>query len=131
MAALVELYVRSEDSPEEFLRWQMGEYRHLVDRGRGEWWAAWVGQTPVAGAGLFRSDSVARYQQVVTHPDHRRRGIAAGLIGLMATDHRARFGDLPLFIVAERDSSPARIYRRLGFERVSGFVNLSGERPAS
>lgn len=127
--ALVELYAgdaRDAHSSEEFARWQMGEYRRLVDRGRGEWWAAWDGQTPVAGAGLFRSDSLARYQHVVTHPRHQRRGIAAALVGLMATDHRARFSDLPLLIVAERDSSPARIYRRLGFERVSGLVTLSG-----
>lgn len=90
-------------------------FRGLVAAGRGAWWAAYLPDgTPVAGLGVFDlGDGLARYQDVLTHPDHRRRGLAAALV---ARAGRARLaaGARTLVIVADPDGPAIGVYRRSG-----------------
>jgi GNAT superfamily N-acetyltransferase len=127
-AALVELDVAHSPEP-PFRRWRMGEYRRLVERGTGRWWAARVDGEIVASAGLFAGGGLARYQHVLTHRDFRRRGIAAALVSAMAADHLAAGGSGPVLIVADRDSSAERIYRRIGFTHAATGLDLLGDLP--
>lgn len=121
---------RTESAREKDLRrWQMRAYRRLVKRRVALWWVALRGEEVVGSAGLFSSSALARYQQVFVHPAHRRRGIATALVSAMACHHHGMWPHTMLVIVAERGSSPERIYRRLGFERHGSFVNLSGPVP--
>lgn len=125
--AVVDLVVGQYDAGQEgFERWRMGAYALLVASGRGRWWAAWRGGRPIASAGLFHGGGLGRYQQVLTSADHRRQGIAAALVAAMAAAHLARSPGDPLVIIAERDSSPARIYRRVGFTPAATAISLTG-----
>lgn len=129
-AAVVDLSIRhSEAGQEDFRRWRMGEYARLIEAGRGAWWAAWHDGLPVASAGLFHGDGLSRYQQVLTHAAHRRQGIAAALVAGMVAAHLAETPDDPLVIVADRDSSPARLYRRVGFTPAATALTLIGPVP--
>lgn len=119
----------ADDGREDFERWAMCEYARLLERGRGRWWAAWRDDLPVASAGLFRGDGLGRYQNVVTHPAHRRQGLATALIAAMAASHLAQAPGDPLVIVAKRDSSPARLYRRVGFTLAATALSFIGPVP--
>jgi GNAT superfamily N-acetyltransferase len=49
-----------------------------VDRVR--WWGAFEGDALVASAGVVPLGAIARYQDVMTHPAHRRRGLASAVL---------------------------------------------------
>lgn len=116
-----------DDGEREFRAWQVGAHRHLVEAGRGRWWGAWRGGQLVGSAGLFAEDDLGRFQQVQVHPGHRRRGIASTLVSSMTADHlTGPHAAAPLVIVAERDSSPARIYRSVGFAPATTLCTLIG-----
>lgn len=62
-----------------FLTRRYAGHRQLVETGRGAWFAAYLPDgRPVASLGCFAVGAgLARYQDVMTDADHRRRGIAA------------------------------------------------------
>lgn len=57
----------------------------------------------------------ARYQGVLTHPEHRRRGLTSHL--LVVADHyaRQRLRTTTTVIIADQGSRAADLYRHLGF----------------
>ena len=114
----------------DFRRWRMAEYRRLVERGAGSWWAAWRERALAGSAGIFRGDGLARYQHVVVSVEHRRQSVAAALVSAMAADHLEWYPGVPAVIVADRGSSAARVYGRLGFQPVSVLLSLVGDLPA-
>lgn len=99
----------------QFQRQQMARYRRLAASGHGDWYGAFIGRRLVADLGLFNREGVGRYQSVVTHPAFRRRGIAGTLVCEAGRQALARYGLQALVIVADQDSSPARLYASLGF----------------
>lgn len=96
-----------------------------VDRVR--WWGAFEGDALVASAGVVPLGAIARYQDVMTHPAHRRRGLASAVLAAIDTDERAR-GAETLVLVVGADNAPARAaYRKLGF--VDGDRAVQALRP--
>lgn len=91
-------------------------HRALAAAGHGDWYAAFTGDgEPIATLGLFGlPDGRARYQDVLTHPAYRRRGIAAGLVAHAGHRQLAR-GSRSLLIVADPDGPAIGTYRRAGF----------------
>jgi predicted GNAT family acetyltransferase len=67
---------------------------------------------------------VGRFQSVETHPDFRRRGIAGTLVFQAGRQAKAKYDLHTLVIVAERASSPARLYESLGFQPTEKQVGL-------
>lgn len=65
-------------------------------------------------------------QDVMVHPDHRRRGIAQALI----TDVREqaeRWGCTRLYLTSEPDNAPAQAaWGSMGFRNVPGSLNIDG-----
>jgi ribosomal protein S18 acetylase RimI-like enzyme len=113
-----ELYPQtSEERFMAFARQKNAQERRLVDAGRGSRFGAFVEDRLVSTAGIFvTEDGVARFQSVETHPEHRRKGLAAAVVhaaGQHALDH---LGVRTLVIVADTDGEAIGIYRRLGFE---------------
>ncbi|MBK9031454.1 MAG: GNAT family N-acetyltransferase [Myxococcales bacterium] len=87
------------------------------------WWGAFAGPTLVASAGVVPLADCARYQDVQTHPDHRRRGLASAILAAIAVDQRAA-GRTRLVLVVAEDNAPARAaYQRLGFVERDRAVN--------
>ncbi|WP_210649400.1 GNAT family N-acetyltransferase [Nocardioides sp. SYSU D00065] len=108
------------ETPEEaflaFARRKNVQERRLVDDGRGRRFGAFVDGALVSTAGIFvTEEGVARFQSVETHPEHRRRGLAAAVVhaaGRHALDH---LGVRTLVIVADTDGEAIGLYRGLGF----------------
>lgn len=94
---------------------QMERYRRMQAAGLGRWYGAFIGNRLVADLGIFHQEGIGRYQSVGTHPDFRRQGIAATLVYQAATLAKKESGLDKLVIVAEENSSPARIYQSVGF----------------
>ena len=108
----------------EFRQREMNRYREMAASGRGDWYGAFVGLQLVADLGLFHQEGAGRYQSVETHPDFRRQGIAGTLVYESARQAQAKYGILTLVIVAEGESSAARLYGSLGFKPTEKQVGL-------
>lgn len=113
-----------------FERRRNEQEKALVAAGRGQRFGVFVEGELVSTAAAFRTEEgLARYQTVETHPDHRRRGLAAAAVhaaGRHALDH---LDVHTLVIVAEADGDAARLYGRLGFvesERQLGMEQRGG-----
>src|SRR5829696_7813865 len=121
----------SEDTFMTFARQKSAQERRLVDDGRGLRFGAFVDGVLVSTAGIFvTEEGVARFQSVETHPDHRRKGLAAAVVHGAGQHALDTLGVRTLVIVADTDGEAIGIYRRLGFEDVERQLMLerrSGE----
>ena len=107
---------QDDDVHAEFVVRRAAELRALVDAGHGVYVGAFIDGRMRAGLGLFTDGSgLGRYQTVETHPDFRRRGLAAGLLALAADRGRTEHGINRLVIAADPDYVAIDLYRRLGF----------------
>jgi len=90
--------------------------RGLAEAGHGAWFGAFFGHELVSQLGVFSDGTgIARYQDVATHPDARRQGLASTLLwhaARYATDH---LGATTLVIVADPAEPAIRVYRSAGF----------------
>jgi ribosomal protein S18 acetylase RimI-like enzyme len=90
--------------------------RRLQQAGRGAWFAAFVDGCSVAALGIYSDGSgYARYQNVSTHPEHRRQGLAGTLVHRAGGYALRELGARALVIVADPDKPAIRLYRSLGF----------------
>jgi ribosomal protein S18 acetylase RimI-like enzyme len=118
--------IAGEGGTIDFWRWRVGELRALAEAGAGEWWAVVEDDEVRAATGVFWGDGLVRFQEVVTAPDHRGRGLASGLLRAVLAAHGHRGTAV---IVAEADGPAARLYRRLGFAAAGYQQALEGPRP--
>jgi len=124
--------VSTADSPEhqreghlDFERLRVQGERRLVESGRARWFGAFDGDLLVGTLGIVRLDDLARYQNVVTLPSHRRRGIAGALVrraGEWAMEDPAV---RQLVIVAEDGGPAIGLYRRAGFSEVARHLGVA------
>lgn len=121
-AELVELLVEENARTEEFPQLGFRGFLERTFRARsrialaedGCFFGAWVDGRLVAHVGVIACGSVARYQWVVTHVDHRRRGLASALIEECSRWAFAH-GCAQQVIMANAGSAAARLYESLGF----------------
>lgn len=92
--------------------------------GTGSFWGVFDGSALVASAGLFFSDGLGRYQDVVTAPHARRRGAASALVSKLGHEAFER-GCHAVVIVTVDDSDAHRLYRGLGFVLQENYVDMS------
>lgn len=98
---------------DRFIRWAIEEYNRLTQKGMGNFFGAFLGDVLVSVAGLYRSNGVGRFQQVVTDYRHYNKGICKTLLHSIAAQ---AFEDLhTLVIIADNNYHAARLYRSLGF----------------
>lgn len=103
-------------SDPEFLHARVAAERTLTETGHGSWFGAFVDGNLVAQLGLITDGSgVARYQNVETHPDWRRRGLAGSLVWQAGLHGLDTLGASTLVIVADPHADAIRVYRTLGF----------------
>ncbi|HET8602424.1 MAG TPA: bifunctional GNAT family N-acetyltransferase/NUDIX hydrolase [Marmoricola sp.] len=107
----------------DFARRRGATRRAMVERGAAAFFGAFEGERLAASLGIVDcGQGVFRYQEVHTDAGHRRRGLAAHLVGV-AADWAADRGCRRWVIVADSDSEAGRLYRSLGF----GFVLRSSQ----
>jgi ribosomal protein S18 acetylase RimI-like enzyme len=108
----------------EFKARQMRRYREMARAGLGAWFGAFLGERLVADLGLYREGDLARFQQVETHPDFRRRGICGALVHQAALYGFEQMGARTLVIVADENYHAARIYETVGFRPTERSVGM-------
>ncbi|MFJ3667309.1 GNAT family N-acetyltransferase [Streptomyces sp. NPDC090106] len=115
----------SDDNGRRFAERRVAGYRSLCEAGHGNWIGAFVEGRLRAGAGLFAAGpELARFQNVETHPDFRRRGLASAVIHHAAQHAVPDPGVRTLVIVADPDDHAIRLYRALGFADTERQVQL-------
>lgn len=111
-----------EASHRPFLQRRIEGRRAQVRAGMLRWWGVFQDGHLAAQMGLVEGEvdgrPLARFQDVDTHPDHRRRGLCAALLSHVGAAAMAP----TLVIVAEPDGDAGRIYRRAGFAPVERIV---------
>ncbi len=104
-----------------FARAQARVRRSLSERDVAAFFGAFADDTLVADLGIVRCGTTARYQDVGTDPAHRRRGLAAHLLGVAA--RWAAGSGCGRFVIVTGATNPAgRVYRRLGFRPTAASV---------
>lgn len=76
-----------------------------------------VDDLPVTIAALDIGSKVARVDDVLTHPDHRRRGYGRAVMHAFVNYHR-QVSDSPLYLYAS-DPSALKIYHDAGFRKLN------------
>lgn len=97
-----------------FKRRQMERYRRMAEAGLGDWWGGFEKDQLIADCGLYLFSGVGRFQNVVTHSLHRRKGAAATLI-FTAASHGLKSAK-ELVIVADPTEGADRVYASVGFQ---------------
>ncbi len=156
MPSLVELAWaitdRHDDENRQFLQRRTRWHRSLVERGIAWFWGAYAPNL-VASVGIVKLGSIAgsgfagprsaaegrgegsigRFQDVMTLPAHRRRGLAGALLATAAGDAFAA-GVERVAIVADPGGAAARVYERVGFRAIEHTASAcrypSGVRPS-
>ena len=103
------------ESYEPFARARMRAHRSLSDRGAGAFFGAFADGVLVARLGIVRCGTTARYQNVGTDAEHRRRGLASHLLGVAAR-WAADQGCDSWVILTEATNPAGRVYRSVGFD---------------
>jgi len=110
---------------QRFMAHQQTAYRTLIDRDLGNWWGAFIGDEQVGSLGLFFLDGIARFQSVITAPQHRKRNVCRTLMGEVIR-RAARRSD-QFVIVADEAYHAGEIYEAMGFQRKGRVASLCQE----
>jgi GNAT superfamily N-acetyltransferase len=99
-----------------FLAARIASERALTEAGHGSWYGAFVDGQLVAHLGLITDGSgIARYQDVETHPDWRRQGLAGTLVWRAGQHGLDNLGASTLVIAADPHYVAIGVYRSVGF----------------
>jgi GNAT superfamily N-acetyltransferase len=112
---------------EAFLRQRIATQRRLCERGDAAFVGAFSAGRLVGELGIVRCGRIARYQDVGTAADHRRRGLASHLLGV-AAQWAAERGCRRWVIVTEATNPAGRVYRAAGFGFESPSVSVYASR---
>lgn len=123
--ALVEFQVEtnSDFNPKvfrEFITKRILKYRSYVNSGHGNWYIAKIGNRIVADLGLFGTGTLARFQNIKTHFDFRKRGISQTLINYAAKNSGKDF----FVIEADEDGPAINMYKSIGFSLKENIYGL-------
>jgi GNAT superfamily N-acetyltransferase len=112
-----------------FVERQMRATRAACEQGRGAWFGAFVGTEMCSGVGIFNTWSgYARFQNLDTHPAHRRKGLGSNLVYAAAQFAVTEFGARNLVLAAVPHHHAMTMYQSLGFvecERQAQFERVA------
>jgi ribosomal protein S18 acetylase RimI-like enzyme len=118
----VELRVRCEDRPSEaqgyraYATTKAQTNRQIVEAGHGAWFGAFINSRLIAQMGLVSAGGgLARFQEVETDPDYRRRGLAGSLVHHASTYGFGGLGAHTLVMVADPNYFAIDLYGSVGF----------------
>ena len=127
LALSLQVYPEPAGGPaSDFARKRAMARRRLVEAGAGLWVGAFVDGQLVSQLGILKAGpGLARYQDVETHPDCRRRGLAGALVGFAGRLMLRSSGVSTLVMVADPDDEAIRLYRSLGFNETEHQIEAS------
>jgi ribosomal protein S18 acetylase RimI-like enzyme len=100
--------------------------RTLAGTGHGAWFGAFLDGQLASQLGVFSDRrGVARYQEVATHPDARRQGLAGTLLCHAAQYAVSHLAATTLVIVADPAEPAIGVYRAVGFGDRETQVSVS------
>jgi GNAT superfamily N-acetyltransferase len=103
-------------SEPSFLQARIQAERALTEAGYGTWFGAFLDGKLVAQLGLVSDGSgVARYQNVETHPQARRKGLAGTLVWRAGQHGLRDRAAATLVMLADPHDVAIRIYQSVGF----------------
>jgi GNAT superfamily N-acetyltransferase len=105
------------DAYRRFRREQMQRFASLHAQGWGDWFGLWCEGVLVADCGLLRDGALGRFQNVLVHPDWRRRGLCRELVSRVCEWGFGPWGLDELLMCADPEDVAVDIYESLGFER--------------
>lgn len=105
----------------------MNSYRAVTEAGKGRWFTAFVEGEHAGNLGVF-VDAAGNgfFQEVVTHPSHRRKGICRSLTYYAARYAFEHIGAARLVVIAEQEGDAKGIYEQLGFTETERLVGMWG-----
>ena len=103
---------------------RLATFKALINAGHGHWYGAFKGSDLVADMGIFHRKNISRFQEVSTHPDHRRQGICAALVHHVSTTEQAARAGNQMVILADRGEPAERIYKRLGYTEIEQIQSV-------
>lgn len=117
----------ADRSEQAFRAKRLVEARDLAKYGAAAWFGSFDADQLVGALGIVSDgEGIARYQEVETHPDHRRQGHARRLLQVAAGHARTRFAAKQVVIVADPTYHAIELYRSLGFTEIEQQVQLQG-----
>ncbi|MBL1434944.1 MAG: GNAT family N-acetyltransferase [Rhodobacteraceae bacterium] len=99
-------------------------FRTLITAGNGHWYGAFKGTDLVADMGIFHREGISRFQEVSTHPDHRRQGICAALVHYVSSEEQAARRGNQMVILADRGEPAERVYKSLGYAEIEQMQSV-------
>lgn len=96
--------------------WSIGVIERQLGREDYHLLVGYASGVPVTMAALDVGGRVARVDDVMTHPEHRRKGYGRSLLHGVVTHHR-RVSDKALYLYASNPSA-LRIYHEAGFRKL-------------
>ncbi len=108
---------------------RVDRFRAMMQADVGSWFGAFDGDRLVAQMGLYCDNNLARFQDVATHPDYRRRGICSTLLQHAANWAKTERRVEQLVIMVDPDFDALRIYETAGFKAVERQVGVAKAPP--
>ena len=103
---------------------RLSVFQALIAAGHGQWYGAFKGQDMVADMGIFHRKNISRFQEVSTHPAHRRQGICAALVHYVSSEEQAERPSNKMVILADRGEPAERIYKSLGYTEIEQMQSV-------
>ncbi|MGH2572912.1 MAG: GNAT family N-acetyltransferase [Actinomycetota bacterium] len=118
-----------DDLSESVLDQMLRRVREVFQPAGIRWFVGFVDEAMAGYASVISLHGVAYLDNVVTMPGFRRRGVAAATVEAVM---RATLesGHTYVFLLAEENSAPQRLYERLGFRartRIESFTRRLGD----
>lgn len=102
---------------DEVVRMVLDADELMAHHGCARHFASLVNGEVVSGADLLSDGQTAQVEDVVTHPDFRRRGLASAVVLRAVEEARAAGHDF-IFLAADDADWPKELYTRLGFAAI-------------
>lgn len=114
----------SPDTLSGFLEQLRDSAKKIVESGKGKRFGAFLDGKLIGEAGIYYDGNIGRYNEVATHPDHRRQGVCGTLIYNTARIATESMGLKTLVMVAADSYRAAKIYKTVGFKVCEEQIEL-------
>lgn len=106
-----------EEPYKVFVRGKQAGYKPLLEKKQGFWMGAFLDGRLAGDLGIFAEDGLARFQNVVTHPEFQRQGVCSTLVYESCLLAQKELGARDFLMEADPEYHAARIYESVGFRR--------------